>query len=401
MAAAFDVIVVGAGMAGASVSAELSAEGKRVLLLEKESQPGYHSTGRSAAAFIPSYGSHRPPLNALTRASLPFFAATPNDFSHLALLRRRGLLTIMNQMSDATANTLASDIGRAIGAHVPVIQGDEVRAKIPLLGSEWDRAVFEENVFDIDVDGLLQAYLKQCRTNADFRLESARVQALNFEAGQWLVTTDHDTFTAPVVVNAAGAWADELAKLAGIAPKGLQPLRRTAVLIKLPQGVSVEHWPMVLAADESFYLKPDAGLLLASPADEHPSLPCDARPEELDIAYAAHYAEQALGIKVDTVTASWAGLRTFAPDRVPVVGFDAAIPGFFWLAGQGGYGIQTAPAMAKLSAALICADEVPEALRTLGFQAEWVSPQRFQHSLGGPEQAANALNISAAPSLAN
>jgi D-arginine dehydrogenase len=380
MAEKFDVIVIGGGMAGASVSAMLCSDAK-VLLLEKESQPGYHATGRSAAAFIPSYGHQIPALIRLTRASLPFFTQPPHGFTELPLLKRRGMLTLVDSNTSQSAETLAAEITAAIGCQTDVLTAAQIHKSIPLVRDTWTSAIYEGDVFDIDVDGLLQGYLRQCRATPGFKLHCAEARSIERHVRHWSVHTGDDEFIAPLIVNAAGAWADSVARKAGVVPLSLTPLRRTAALIKLPDGNNVDTWPLVFAADGSFYLKPDAGLLLASPADEHLSPPCDARPEELDVAFAAHYAEQVLEIKVERVSSSWAGLRTFAADRAPVVGFDAEQPGFFWLAGQGGHGIQIAPALAELAASLILEKRVPASLEALGFERDWVCPGRFSDAL--------------------
>jgi D-arginine dehydrogenase len=380
MAETFDVIVIGGGMAGTSVGARLSSDAK-VLVLEKESQPGYHATGRSAAAFIPSYGYQIPALNLLTRASLPFFKQAPDGFTELPLLKRRGMLTVVDSNSSLSAETLAAEITAAIGCQIDVLTAAQIHKLVPLMRDTWTSAVYEGDVFDIDVDGLLQGYLRQCRAAPGFKLHCAEAQSIERHVRHWSVHTEDNEFVAPLIVNAAGAWADDVAQKAGVAPLNLTPLRRTAALIKLPEGNDVDTWPLVFAADGSFYLKPDAGLLLASPADEHLSPPCDAQPEELDVAFAAHYAEQALEMTVERVSSSWAGLRTFAADRAPVVGFDPEQPGFFWLAGQGGHGIQIAPALAELAASLILEKRVPASLEALGFEREWVCPGRLSDAL--------------------
>ncbi len=374
----FDVVVIGAGIAGVSLCARLCDSDKKVLLLDKESQPGFHATGRSAASFIPSYGCNVPALNLLTKASFEFFSQAPEGFASVPLLKRRGMLALVSAQAETTAQQLAEEIASVTGKLVQECSTDQMRVKIPLLGDEWAGGVYEQDVFDIEVETLLQGYLKQCRKQPAFRLISAKADSIDRNGEGWDIITGQGVFAAHTIVNAAGAWADEVASLAGITPLGLQPLRRTVALVDLPEEVNAGSWPLVMAADGSFYLKPDAGLMLVSPADEHKSEACDSQPEEIDIAYAVHYLEQTLGFSVSKVAASWAGLRTFAPDRVPVVGFDSHESRFFWLVGQGGHGIQTAPAMAELAAQLLVDDRVPKALSSLGFRREWVSPARFE-----------------------
>ncbi|MDP4744868.1 MAG: FAD-binding oxidoreductase [Porticoccaceae bacterium] len=376
MSQLFDHIVVGAGMAGASVAAELAA-GARVLLLEREQQPGYHSTGRSAAAFIPSYGFTNPSLRHLTNASLDFMLNVPKHFSHSPVMHRRGLLTLAPQGQEAAAESEYLELIK----HVPNISrmtADDVRQKLPLIRETFSSyAWFEPDVFDIDVHSLQEGYLRMFRHHGGVQINSVVISEITHQDDSWRVIANGVEYRAPVVVNAAGAWSDELAELAGVNKIGLVPLRRTAVLLDPPVGCDVSNWPLVLASDGSFYLKPDAGLILASPADEHPSAPCDAQPEEHDIAYAVHFAQEALDIQVRQVRNKWAGLRNFVADRTPVIGFDAHAKGFFWVTGQGGHGIQTGPAIARLAASLIFGQPIPHDLEKAGFDPSWVSPRRF------------------------
>jgi D-arginine dehydrogenase len=216
--------------------------------------------------------------------------------------------------------------------------------------------VFEDDAADVDVNELHQGYLRQFKGAGGALLVNADVQALVHRDGKWIVRTRDGEFSAPIVVNAAGAWADTIAGKAGTTPMKIKPRRRTALLAELPAGISADAWPMVIDIDESFYLKPDAGLLLISPADETSVPPCDVQPEEFDVAVAVDRVEQATTLNITRIRRRWAGLRSFATDRSPVIGFDGALPGFFWLAGQGGYGIQTAPAAARLAAALLRGD---------------------------------------------
>lgn len=372
-----EVIVVGAGMAGASVAFEVSAQAS-VLLLEREEQPGYHSTGRSAAAFIPSYGHSNLALRSLTLDSRSFLENPSNDFSPVALLRQRGLLTVAGSNSDESIRAEYNQLSSIVPS-LEVLHDDAVLAKVSALRPDWVRsALFEPEVFDIDVDALHQGYLRGLRARGSQLQCAVQIKKIQYYQGQYLVATNVGDFTAPLLVNASGAWADEVATQAGVAPIGLQPLRRTAVLIDPPPGVTVDDWPLLLAQDQSFYAKPDAGALLVSPADEHPSPPVDARPEELDIAYAVHHAQQALQIEQPRVRQSWAGLRCFVADRSPAIGFDPDHPGFFWLCGQGGHGIQTAPSSARLAAALLLGESVPSTLSGEVFAADWVAPARLR-----------------------
>jgi D-arginine dehydrogenase len=368
-----DVIVVGSGIAGASVAACLAAT-RSVILLEAESRPGYHSTGRSAALFSESYGNAV--IRALTRASRDFFHRPPADFTAGPLLKPRGSLFIATAGQRATLDRFA-----ALPDIVPEtrpVSAAEARALCPALRAEYvAAALLEAGSADIDVHALHDGYLRDCRRRGGHIAYGSPVTALAHDGRQWRVDAAAGQFTAPIVVNAAGAWADPLAELAGIAPLGLTPLRRTALLVDPPPHFATGAWPMVIDIDEQFYFKPDAGSLLLSPADETPTSPGDAQPEEWDVAVAVDRIQAATTLDIRSLKRRWAGLRTFASDRTPVVGFADGSPGFFWLAGQGGYGIQTAPALARAAAALIQHAALPDELRRLGLRESDLSPSRF------------------------
>jgi D-arginine dehydrogenase len=343
-----DFIVIGAGIAGASVAYELARHGS-VVVIEGESQPGYHATGRSAALFSEIYGNET--VRALSRASRDFLAAPPEGFTASSMLKPRGSLFVANDEQVASFDELrnAPDVER----HTRMLSAEEALHRVPILRREWlSRAMLEEGAHDVDVHALHQGFLRGMKERGATLACASLAQSIVREAGVWRVVAAGQEFRAPVIVNAAGAWADEIAKLAGVAPVGLEPRRRTALLIDPPQGCAIEAWPMVLDVGDTFYFKPDAGRLLLSPADESPSPPCDAQPEDLDVAVAVDRFEQATSVVVRQVKHRWAGLRSFVADRSPVIGFDPDAAGFFWLAGQGGYGIQTAPAAARLAAAL-------------------------------------------------
>ncbi len=367
----FDILVIGAGIAGASVAAELATT-HRVALLEREEQPGYHSTGRSAALFSTSYGNAT--VRALSRASQDFFHAPPQGFAAAPLVRARGTLHVAADEQLSRFEAFANSPDFAASA-VRRIDPAEARRLCPVLRPERVRAaLFEDDAADVDVHGLHQGYLKRFRRAGGTLVTQAEVLSLDRTGGRWAAVTRAGVFAAATIVNAAGAWADSVAALAGARTLSIQPCRRTVVLAELPSGIAAENWPMVIDIDESFYMKPDAGLLLVSPADETASPPCDAQAEEYDVAVAIDRAEQATTLSLNRIRKRWAGLRSFAPDRSPVVGFDPVREGFFWLAAQGGYGIQTAPAMARLAAGILRGDTLAAAVVPLVAD---LSPQRF------------------------
>jgi D-arginine dehydrogenase len=368
-----EVIVIGAGIAGASVAAHL-AESRRVVLLEREDRAGYHSTGRSAALFTEIYGN--PVIRALTRASRSFLFDPPAGFAEGPLTRPRGCLYIASQSQLAVLQAFASlpDVAPATRA----LELREAYALCPILRAGYvAAAVLEPDSSDIDVSALHQGYLRLFRRRSGQLIKNAPVEALERGARGWTAHAAGERFTAPLVVNAAGAWADEVASLAGVRRVGLEPRRRTAVLVDPPAGMDVSGWPFVNDAEEHFYFKPEGGSLFLSPADETPVEPSDAQPEEWDIAAAVERVEAVTTLEITRLKARWAGLRTFAPDRTPVAGFSEENSGFFWLAGQGGYGIQTAPALSRAAAALILGTPLPAELRSLQAELPALSPERF------------------------
>lgn len=337
-----DIIVIGGGMAGISLAARLSAEA-RVTVLEAEARPGQHATGRSAAIFIENYGG--PVLRRLNTASFGFLT-DPSEIGEASLLKRRGELLVAAP-GDGAALDDYLDGARGMERIAPE---DAVRM-VPILRPEGiEAAAFEPEAADIDVDRMLQGFLRLMRRRGGTLVTDAVVTAIARDRDAWVVTTAAGSHRAPLIVNAAGGWADRIAAMAGVRPRGLVPMRRSAALIPAPSGHETDAWPMFADAANRWYAKPDAGKLMISPADEDPVEPHDVWAEDMVLAEGLARFEEAVTMAVTRVEHSWAGMRTFAPDRVPVVGFDGAAPGFFWLAGQGGYGIQTAPALSQVAA---------------------------------------------------
>lgn len=368
-----DVIVIGAGIAGLGIAAQLGP-GLRVVVLEQEAQPGYHTTGRSAAVFSESYGGST--VRLLSRGSRHFFMQPPAGFANDALLTPRGFLFVAREDQRESLEALAClpDMRHAATR----MSGLQACERMPLLRPDYVAdALLDEGASDIDVHALHQGYAAMLRANRGQLLCNARVAGIERQLGHWRVTSAMGCFEAPLLVNAAGAWADELASLAGIRRIGLQPLRRTAALVDVPHRDGMGRWPLTIDINEEFYFKPDAGRLLISPGDETPSTPCDAVPDEMDLAVAVDRIERATTLDVRRMHSRWAGLRSFVADRTPVAGFAPDAPGFFWLAGQGGYGIQTAPALSRFAASQLLGGPVPADLIDLGVTGAALSPGRL------------------------
>jgi len=367
-----EVIVLGAGMAGASVAAELAAECD-VLLLEAEDRPDRHSTGRSAAVFFESYGNAT--VRALTRASRGFLIQAPPGFAGTDLVRPRSALFV----ADAARVDRLDAIAATPDAVATLERLDAAAALrlCPLLSARWVAGgVLDRSCQDIDVAAMHQGYLRLARERGARIAYRAGDVMVERRGSVWRLRSAAGEHQASVLVNATGAWADKVAGRAGVPPVGLTPLRRTAVMLPGPAGLEMAGWPMVIDADELFYFKPDAGQILLSPANEDPSPPCDAVPDELDVAIAVDRFEAATGTEVRRITHRWAGLRSFVRDRSPVCGYDDSIEGFFWMAGQGGYGIQMAPALARAAAALVLRRPLPEDLLAEGVSQAAISPAR-------------------------
>jgi D-arginine dehydrogenase len=337
----FDVIIVGGGIAGASLGAEVAAS-RRTLIVEAETHCGYHATGRSAAFYLESYGG--PQVAKLTLASRDFLGAPPSAFSDHGFLRVRGDLHVTRDELPQVPP----------GVETRIVERAELERLLPGIRPQWRRALFEPSCADIDAAGLHQAYLRQFRRSGGAVETGAKLLHAELKDASWTVTLeDGSTRIADILVNAAGAWADDVAEAAGVSRLGIVPKRRTMVQLRLGRS-GLGDLPLVDSADGSFYFKGESdNSIWLSPHDEIPSDPCDAAPEEIDVAIAIDRFEHVVDWPIERVERSWAGLRTFAPDRLPVFGFDGRAPGFFWCAGQGGFGIQTSPAAAKLAAALL------------------------------------------------
>ena len=373
-ATAFDVIVLGAGMAGASIAAELAPH-RRVLLLEREDQPGRHTTGRSAAMFFESYGNAT--VRGLTRASRAFLEQPPEGFAEVPLMSPRAALFVAGQeaLPRLQAMAEASDAAPTLRLLNPA----QTLALVPILRPEAVAGgALDDSGCDMEVAAILQGYLRLARRGGAQVVLGGADLLLQRAGGLWTVDCRAGRFQAPVVVNATGAWADEVARQAGARPVGLQPMRRTAMTIPAPEGHDTRDWPMVIDVDETVYFKPDAGQMLLSPANEDAMPPCDVAPEELDIAIAVDRFETLTTHPVRRIAHRWAGLRSFVADRSPVAGWDDQAEGFFWLAGQGGYGIQMAPALARAAAAILLGQALPADIAAQGVTSQALSPNRLQ-----------------------
>jgi D-arginine dehydrogenase len=369
-----DILVVGAGIAGASAAYELSGVAS-VILLEQEEQPGYHTTGRSAALFTETYGNLA--IRTLTSAGRAFFKSPPGDFGDHPLLTPRGTLLVAREdqlgaLDAAFAETPTS------AEPVRRLSCSEAVALNPALNPDYlAAALYEPAAEDIDVHALHNGFLRGMRRRGGRLVTGAEARALSRDGGVWVAETRAGRFAAPIVVNAAGAWCDVIAELAGVRPCGLVPKRRTAFTFDPPEGLDISALPATIDIDEKFYFKPDAGRLLGSPADETPSPPSDAQPEELDLAIGIDRIERATVLTVRRLVNKWAGLRSFVADKTPVVGQDPDVEGFFWLAGQGGYGIQTSPALARVTASLITTGDLPGDLIARGLDKTMLAPDRL------------------------
>ncbi|MBS0377117.1 MAG: FAD-binding oxidoreductase [Proteobacteria bacterium] len=371
----FDFIIAGGGIAGVSL-ADALAPRARVCLLESEPQLGYHSTARSAALFAPAYGSRL--FRCFSRASTAFLHKPDDECFPATVLSPRGALHIARGDQLQRLDAEVADI-RASGIGIETLSFEQARALVPVLRETYVAgSALESEVHDIDVDGLFQGFLRRARRSGVHVLSGTGEEAFARRDGLWQVSASAQAVAAPVLIVAAGAWSDQLGQRLGARPLGLQVLRRSAAIVDAPAGVEVGAWPAVFDVEDEFYFKPDAGRLLISPADEEPVAPGDAYTDEISIATAVERIQAAADLEVTRVRREWAGLRTFAADRNPVIGYDGEVEGLFFSVAQGGYGIQTAPAYAQTAAALALGEPVPEPLLSEGVTAEVLSPQRLR-----------------------
>ena len=366
-----DFLIIGGGVAGLSAGAALASHGK-VVVLEAEQALGHHSSGRSAT--FSHYGIGNAVVRALTMQSRAYFL----DAEGGTLARRHPALFVANEEMRPALASLAEDMARYTDT---LEEADEARMRelFPPLrfgGEAVVAGIAHPDGLRLDSDAILQNYARSIRAGGGQVLNAQRVIAVRPE---WTVETDGGQgWSAPILINAAGAWADQVAALAGVPSLGLKPLRRTIIVVDPPSGAVARGWAFVKTAVDDFYILPEGARLAASPVDEIESDPCDAQPEDYDIALAAWKVERYTTLSVARIAHRWAGLRTFAADRTPVAGFDTAAPGFFWLAGQGGFGLQTAPAMAEAAAALVTGATWPKALAESGVAVDHLAPARLR-----------------------
>jgi D-arginine dehydrogenase len=364
-----DILIIGGGIAGLSAAAALSSHA-RVTVLEAEEQIGFHSSGRSATMVHYALGDRL--VRALTLASRGFFENPSSDFSEVPIGRRMAVLVHARDDERSQLDALEAELSQF--AKLERLDGRGVHELCPLLKDDARHGIADRNAIRLDPHGLLQGNLRRLRARGGALHTSARVRGIERVNGKWALTTEGgESFTAPVLVNAAGSWADEIARLAGVELLGLEPKRRTIITFDAPAGADLERMPFAKTIGDELYFAPESGRLFASPMDEVPSGPCDAQPDEYEVALAAFRMEERTTVKVERIRSRWAGLRTFTADRHPAAGFAADAEGFFWLAGQGGFGLQTSPAMAAIVVSLVAGEPWPVA----DVAREALDPARF------------------------
>jgi len=370
--------IVGAGIAGTSLAyrlAEALGSADDIVLLEREDQPGYHSTGRSAAVYTETYGP--PVIRALTAGSRALFDDPPKGFTDHDLLHPLGVLLIGLEQAKSRAEQIYNDC-RALTPNVRLFEPTDITKLVPVLRPEWTTiGVYEPDAMSMDVAAIHQGYLRGFRAMGGRIITDADVFECANANGRWSLSTRAGDVRCDVLINAAGAWADEIASAAGLGPLGLTPKRRTAMVFQGPEDIDTTGWPLVNDVEESFYFKPDAGRILASPEEETPMPPCDVQPDEYDIAVTVDRIQNATTMEIKHIDNKWAGLRSFFDDGVPALGFDDRTDGFFWLAGQGGYGITTSDAMARLATSQLLGRDMPVDLNDIGVNASDLAPSRL------------------------
>ena len=367
----YDIAIIGAGIAGASVAAALG-DGVKVALVEQEEQPGYHSTGRSAAIYSPTYGPTS--IRALTRASLAYFLTGVSDEPQ-SFLTPIDAAFIARADQSGSFNALCSELNGVMNWRE--MEANEIQNRVSFLREGYvSKAIVDSGTSEIDVALLHQSFLKAFFHNGGTLLNSTEVLELKKKKNGWLVKTNQDEFVTKIIVNAAGAWAEQIGSLAGAECIGLTPKRRTALIVEPPSGADLIRIPLVIDIDEQFYLKPYGNKLLISPANEDSVQPCDVQPDEMDIAICVDRIQRAFDIEINRIEYSWAGLRSFVSDKCPVVGFSNKVDDFYWLAGQGGYGIQSSPALGMLAASEILGSALPDPILESGLDLGSISPER-------------------------
>ncbi len=372
-----DFIIVGGGVAGLSAAYNLSKIGK-VVVLEREESIGYHSSGRSASLFHLGIGNSK--VKSLTYYSNEFFQNPGESFSEIPLTSPSSLLLVVRPGQEELIESELPKI-REFSPKASIVDIEGISKLVPVISkdhSDINIGIFDESAYRLDAHALLQGYSKGIKKNGGLITNNANVNNISQSGSTWQVQTEDTEYVASILINAAGAWGDELAKMANVEPIGLSPLKRTLISFDPPEDSQIENWPFVRSLAEEFYFLPESGRILASPADETPITACDAQPDEYDIALAAYRIEEMTSMAVKHIHHKWSGLRTFSPDRVPVAGFDDKKSGFFWLVGQGGYGLQTAPAMADITSSLISGADFPARLFDMGITSNDVSPSRFR-----------------------
>ena len=369
-----DYLIVGAGIGGASVAYHLIHHGS-CIILEREDQPGYHSTGRSAAIYTENYGPRV--MRVMSKCSREHLTSPPEGYSDVPLMHPRGAMFIAREDQVETIDAVVTEL-QELSDSLNWIDVEEAYQRFPYLRPGYvAKAALDMETLDMDVNAIHQGYLRFARRDGAEVVTNAEVTGLDYKGGKWHATTTAGDFAALILINAAGAWADVVGEIAGVRGISLQPKRRTVIIFDPPEGVDISDWVIAADCQEQFYFKPETGRMLASPADETPVPPQDVQPEEVDQALIADRVEKASLLEVKRIVQSWAGLRSFAPDKNPVLGFASDAEGYFWLAGQGGYGIQTSFALGMTAASLVRGNGIPERVAGFGITEADLGPERL------------------------